>query len=164
MRRTEGLDLNPTTSQLSNKPVVVVAVMAFHTNVTKAAFLHFAHPRLYHPIYLQVPAAFDFPQFVLILLFLLMTGVVKNATAVLFDPLNNSAGHTTIPAVYFFAALAPFVFFALCMLAMFKYLVSRLTPNLGSRYVTSRYVTLRYVETSFLPPATPCSHQAPPRG
>jgi len=112
--------------------------MAFHTNVTKAAFLHFAHPQLYHPIYLQVPAAFDFPQFELILLFLLMTGVVKNATAVLFDPLNSSAGHTTIPAVYFFAALAPFVFFALCMLSLFKFMVSRLTPNLGSKYVTLR--------------------------
>ena len=84
---------------------------------------------------IKVPVPFDFPQFEIMVSFVLLTGVIKNSVAVIFDPMNNGlGGRSTIPVQYFMGALCSFIMFVLYIFMMFRTLVKNLTPDQGDKF------------------------------
>ena len=63
--------------------------------------------------------------------FVQLVGVIKQCIKVLFDPMNNGLGRTTIPFTYYMLALSSLVMFCLYLLWLLKTVVSRLAPDTG---------------------------------
>ena len=81
---------------------------------------------------IEVPFAFDFPQLEFTLTFIQLVGVIKQCAKVLFDPMNNGLGRTTIPFTYYMLALVCLIMSILYLLRLLKTVISRLAPDTGN--------------------------------
>ena len=64
--------------------------------------------------------------------FIQLVGVIKQCVKVLFDPMNNGLGRTTIPFMYYMLALVCLIMFILYLLRLLKTVISRLAPDTGN--------------------------------
>ena len=80
---------------------------------------------------IHVSSPFDFPQLEFTMSFVQLAGVIKQCVKVIFDPMNNGLGRTTIPFKYYMLALSSLVMFCLYLLWLLKTVVSRLAPDTG---------------------------------
>ena len=85
---------------------------------------------------IHVSSPFDFPQLEFTMSFVQLAGVIRQCVKVIFDPMNNGLGRTTIPFKYYMLALSSMVMFCLYLLWLLKTVVSRLAPDTGM-YITS---------------------------